>query len=131
MPGCCSRSSLAVSRLLLVVRAPFDLTDVLDLARSNPLECREHFGYKHEEVCDAIGASTNNHHPKRKNGQILLVLELAIHRQESIRDAARPLQQSAVLGSRPAEALHRGYGVASQGGDQVVWQVLVKQYAHA
>jgi hypothetical protein len=114
-----------------MVRTPSDLTDVLDLAWSNSLECREHFGYNQEEVCYSIGPSTNNHNPKRKNGQILLVLELAIHRHESIRDAARALQQSAVLGSRPAEALHRGDGVASQGGDQVVWQVLVKQYAHA
>jgi hypothetical protein len=113
-----------------VVRTPFDLTNVLDLSRSNPLECREHFGYNRKEVCHAIGPSTNNHNPKRKNGQILLVLELAIHRHENIRDAARALQQSAVLGSRPADSLHRRYGVASQGGDQVVWQVLVKQYAH-
>ena len=60
----------------------------------------------------------------------MLIFEFAIHRHEDIGDAACAVQQIAVLGSRPAEALHGGYGMANQGGDQVVREVLVKQYAH-
>ena len=105
-------------------------TNVLDPARSNPLKCREDFRNEWPQVWHAIGWSTNNHDAKRKNGDVLLVFEFAVHRHETIGDAACALQQIAVLRPRPAEALHGGYGMANQGGDQVVREVLVKQYAH-
>jgi hypothetical protein len=50
----------------------------------------------------------------------VLVFEFAVHRHESVSDAACTPQQIAVLGSRPAQALHCGYGVPNQVGDQVV-----------
>ena len=105
-------------------------TNVLDLAASNPLKCREDFRNEWPQVWHAIGWSINNHDAKRKNGDVVLVFEFPVHRHESLGDAACALQQITVLGPRPAEALHGGYGMGNQGGDQVVREVLVKQYAH-
>ena len=94
--------------------------------------CRARRAFPERAVSDPKrdSRSTDNNDTKRENGDVLLVFEIAIHRHESIDQAACALQQSAVLGARPAQSLHGGYGMANQGAGQVVREILVKQYAH-
>ena len=102
---------------------------MLNGARPNPAERCEHFRNEWRQILHAIGRGSDDNDPKRENGDILLVLELAIDRYEGIDQAACSLQQGAVLCSLPAEALHGRNGMVNQGVDQVVRKVLVKQYA--
>ena len=89
-----------VSRFFQVVATLPRTTNVLDLAASNPLKCREDFRNEWPQVWHAIGWSINNHDAKRKNGDVVLVFEFPVHRHESLGDAACALQQITVLGPR-------------------------------
>jgi hypothetical protein len=85
------------------------LRNVLNLARSNPVERGEYFWNERGQIRNAIGRGTDNNDTKRKTGDVLLVFEIAIHCHQGINQAACPLQESAVLGSRPTQSLHGGH----------------------
>jgi hypothetical protein len=105
-----------VSSFFQVVATVSDATDVLNRARLNPAERCEHFRNERREILHSIGPGSGDNDPERENGDILLVLEIAIDRDEGIDQAACPLQQGAVLCSLPAQALDRRNGMANQRG---------------
>jgi hypothetical protein len=59
--------------------------------------------------------------PKERLGQILLALDVRIHRDEDIAHIAGTFQERAVLGTRPTKTLNGGDSMASQRGGQVGW----------
>ena len=106
-----------------------ETTNELDCTGLNPVECCEDFRNEGQEILYTIGCGAHDHDPKRESRDVLLILKIAIDRDEGIEQAACSLQQGAVLRSIPAQTLNGRDGMANQRVDQVVRKVLVKQYA--
>ena len=119
-----------VSSSFQVVGTLRDTANVLDRARPNPAQSRQHVWNQRRQILDSVRRSAYDNDAERERGYILLVFQVGIHRDEHVDRATGSLQQHPVLGSGPAKAMNGGYGVAGEGVDQVVRKVFVKQYAH-
>jgi len=119
-----------VSSIFHVVATLPDATHVLNRARPNPAQRREHFRNEWRQILHAVGGGTHDNDTKRENGDVRLVFEVGIHRHRGIGQATCAPQQGAVPDSCPADTLNGRNGMVHQGVDQVVREVLVKQYAH-
>jgi hypothetical protein len=103
---------------------------VLNLAR--PEACQGHYDRsdKRSKIVHPIGTRLDHHDAEGKTTEIVLMFELAIHRQKRIDLPRRAPEQLAVLDSSPSESLDRHDFMTAQFQDQVVREILVKQNAH-
>ena len=83
-----------------------------------------------KQILNSAGTRGDDDNAEWKLAKVVLSLQLPVHRDERIDGATRALQEFAIEGARPAQALDGHDFVTHQLWDQVVRQVLVKQDAH-
>ena len=76
-------------------------TNVLNLAGPKIFKCRQDFSDERPKIFYAIRPSPNDHNTKEKIANLLLALEIAVHREKCVDLALRPLEKLAVLDARP------------------------------
>ena len=105
-------------------------TNALNLAWSDACQGRCDRSDEWPKILDPVGTCSNHHHAEGKSTEIVLVFELAIHRQERVDLPSRAPEQLAVLDPDPTQPLDRHDFVTAQFRDQAVGEILVKQNAH-
>ena len=110
-----------------LVRSP---ANALNLARSEVCQGRCDGWDERPKILHPVGTRLNHHDAEGKTTEIVLVFELAIHRQKRVDLTGRAVEQLAVLDPSPTESLDRHDFMTAQFQDQVVRKILVKQKAH-
>ena len=76
---------------------------LFDLAGSDRIERIEHLWHQRQEVFDSIGMSRDHDHSDARQSDVLLVLKVAIARQQDMETGrSRPPHQFAIAESGPA-----------------------------
>jgi hypothetical protein len=75
------------------------LADVPDLTGSRRSDGAKQVGDDGHQILHAIRRHVDNDHTERETGDVLLVLDVPIHREEDVADIAGTSQERAVLGS--------------------------------
>jgi len=82
-------------------------TNLLQYSGLNPIQRRENFWNKRQEILNPIGPRHDEHHAEWKHRQILFPLKSSVHRDEGVGLVGGQLQEGAVFDARPAHALDR------------------------
>ena len=106
------------------------LANALNLARSEACQSSSDRSDKWPKILHPVGTRLNHYDAEGKTTEIMLMFELAIHRQKRINLPRRAPEQLAVLDPSPPESLDRHDFMTAQFRDQVVGKILVKQNAH-
>ena len=80
-----------VSSFFQVLANSPEPTNVLDLPRSNPLQCGEYLRDQRHQIGHAIRCGTDHHDAERQSRNVLLMLDVSIHRHEGVRHPAGAL----------------------------------------
>ena len=78
----------------------------------------------------SIRKRVNDDHAKRQCGNILLIREIAIHRDEYVTDGCSPSHEFPILNAGPSEAAYRRDRKTDDLCRKRERQILVKKYAH-
>jgi hypothetical protein len=106
-------------------------TDRAELTWLKLTQCIEDGRQNELQVDQSIRWSANQENAERQPGEALLLLEVPIHRQESVKAPGHLAEQFPVGDPLPAFCRNRGCLVADEARDQIGWQVLIKKNAHS
>jgi hypothetical protein len=86
-------------------------TDVLERSRPGPAQRSQYRWNERHQIGNTIRRRIDDNDPEREGAHVLLVLQIAIHRDEGIDGTASACQRRAIVRARPAAAVNGGHGM--------------------
>lgn len=116
-------------RVVVSANGPLD-TDAAELSRPYFADGLEQLGDDGSQMLQSVRRRRQQDHAKRQCWDVLLMLNVLVHRDEHIARRRSALHQSAVLESRPASCSDGIHGVSMNLRRKLERQILIKENAH-
>jgi len=100
------------------------------LPRNNGRKSREQLGHEREQVANAVAFGPEHRNSKRTPAQVLLKLQVLVHRYQEIEPAPHSVKQFAAGKGGPSKLDNARHLMSGQCRPEPPWNAIVEQYPH-